>query len=54
MLLTILGVLVILVIAALAVAASRPDSFRVERSIVVNAPPDRLFPLVDDFRAWGS
>ena len=36
-------------IAALALSASRPDSFRDERSLVVNASPDRLFSFVDDF-----
>ena len=54
MLLTILGVVVALVLIVLAVAATRPDSFRIERSIIVNAPAEKLFPLIDDFRAWGS
>ena len=54
MLLTILGALALLVVLALALAASRPDSFRIERSIVVKAPPHKLFPLVDDFHSWGS
>ena len=50
----ILGVLAFLVAAVLVVAALQPDSFRIERSTVVNAPPEKLFSLIDDFRAWGS
>lgn len=54
MLLTILGVLAFLVVAVLGVAAFQPDTFRIERSTVVNAPPEKVFSLVDDFRAWAS
>lgn len=50
----ILGVLALLVVAVLLAAAIRPDSFRIERSTVVNAPPGRIFSLIDDFHAWGS
>lgn len=54
MLLTVLIVLAFIVLAALVVAASRPDSFRVQRSVVVNAPASALFSLVDDFHAWAG
>ncbi len=40
---------------ALLYAATRPDTFRVERSIVVAAPAERIFPLIDtpqNWRAW--
>lgn len=50
----ILGVLAFLVVAVLVAAALQPASFRIERSLVVNAPPDKAFALVDDFHAWGS
>lgn len=53
MLFMILGSIVLLVIVVLAFAASRPDSFRVERQIVVNAPAERLFALIEDFHQWG-
>jgi uncharacterized protein YndB with AHSA1/START domain len=43
------GVLVVIV-AFLGFVATRPDSFRVERSIVVQAPPEVLFSIVNDFR----
>ncbi len=44
--------IVIVVGALLAYAATRPDSFRVERSITVAAPADKIYPLVADFRQW--
>jgi uncharacterized protein YndB with AHSA1/START domain len=48
---------VLLVAAGLLVAyaATKPDSFRVARSLVIAAPPDRLFPLINDlhgFNRW--
>jgi uncharacterized protein YndB with AHSA1/START domain len=33
-------------------AATRPDTFRVQRSVTVNAAPEKIFPLVDDFHNW--
>jgi len=54
LLLTILGAFVLLFVVLLVVVATRPDSFRVERSAVMNAPPDRIFPLLDDFRRWAD
>lgn len=47
--------LVIAVGTLVAYAASKPDSFRVARSLVIAAPPDRLFPLINDlhgFNRW--
>lgn len=44
--------IVIVVIAVLAFAATRPDSFRVERSVLVQAPPQRIFEQIDDFHRW--
>jgi uncharacterized protein YndB with AHSA1/START domain len=35
-------------------AATRPDSFRVERTVAINAPPERIYPLINDFRRWGA
>lgn len=34
--------------------AKTPDMFRIERSATINAPPERIFPLIEDFRHWGS
>ncbi len=53
---TILTVIFFVFIIALAVmmirAMSRPDEFRIERAIDIAAPPERIFPLLNDFRAW--
>jgi hypothetical protein len=43
---------VVLVAGVLAYAATRPDSFRISRSIRIAAPPERILPLIVDFREW--
>lgn len=47
-----------LVLAALAllliVAATRPDHFRVERSLHVQATPERLFGLINDLKQFNT
>ena len=45
-------VFALLIIGVLVFAATRPDTFRVERSIVINASPEKIFPLVNDFHGW--
>ena len=37
-----------------ALAAMQPSAFRVERSTVVKAPPEKVFPLINDLRAFNS
>lgn len=47
------AVVIILVVAALFIyAATRPDTFRIERSAVIHAPPDRIFSFIADFHRW--
>lgn len=50
----ILGLVVLVIVAVLAYAATRPDTFHVERSIVIDAPAGRIYPLIADFRQWGQ
>jgi hypothetical protein len=38
--------------AVLIAAATRPDTFVVKRAIVINAPPDWVFPLINNFMRW--
>lgn len=52
MLKTILIVLVALIALVLIFAATRPDHFRVERSVVVAAPAEKIFPLIDTLQNW--
>src|SRR5215831_4286740 len=48
-------VLIAAVIAAILIfAATRPDTFHVQRSIVINAPAEKIFPFIDDLHAWDS
>ncbi len=35
-------------------AATRPDSFRLERSISIKAPAEKVHALIDDFHNWPS
>lgn len=51
---TLLIVAAVLIFGALIFAATKPDTFRVVRSTTIKAPPDKLFPLINDFRAWGT
>ncbi|HRC88316.1 MAG TPA: SRPBCC family protein [Thermoanaerobaculia bacterium] len=46
--------LVVVIAAILAYAATRPDTFRVERSTTIPATPERVFGLVSDFHNWPS
>jgi len=48
----VVAVLVVAVAGLLIYAATRPDDFRVERSIAVEAPPDKVMALVGDLRGW--
>lgn len=47
-------VAVVLLIAILGFAATRPDTFRIERTTSIQAPPEKIFPLVNDFHQWTS
>ena len=47
-------VIVIAIAAVLALAATRPDTFHVERTTSINAAPDKIFPLVSDFSNWSA
>ena|SRR5688572_18595791 len=43
-----------LIVGLLAYAATRPDAMRVERTATIKAPPDRIFPLINDFHRWSE
>jgi uncharacterized protein YndB with AHSA1/START domain len=48
-----IAVLVALAIAVVLIFASRkPGTFRVERSAVIRAPPEKIFALISDFHQW--
>ncbi len=43
-----------LILVFLAFAATRPNTFRVERKASIHAPAEKIFPLVADFHAWSA
>ncbi len=50
--LAIIGVVIVVAIAGILLyAVTKPDSFRVQRVVLVNAPPDKIFPLINDLKA---
>ncbi|MNK04332.1 Polyketide cyclase / dehydrase and lipid transport [compost metagenome] len=48
-----IAVLVVLV-AILIFATTKPDNFRVERSTTIKAAPEKVFALINDFQRWTS
>jgi uncharacterized protein YndB with AHSA1/START domain len=51
----IIVVVIVLGAGVVAYAATRPDTFRVERSAAINAPAEKIFALINDHRnfpAW--
>ncbi len=54
MLKTIAFILVALIGAVLLYAATKPDTFHVERRIVIHAPSEKIFLLIEDFHHWND
>jgi uncharacterized protein YndB with AHSA1/START domain len=48
----VVGILVVAVAALFAYAATTPDTFRIERSVTVKAPPEKIFALIADLHGW--
>jgi uncharacterized protein YndB with AHSA1/START domain len=47
-------VLALAIAVVLILAATKPDKFSVQRATTVKAPAEKIFPLINDFRQWGS
>lgn len=54
MLMNIVVLLVFALVALALYANSRPDTFRVQRATTVQASPEKIFGLVNDFHRWPS
>lgn len=54
MLITIAILAILAVGSVLGVAATKPGTFRVERAQKIQAPPEKIFPLIDDFHNWAA
>jgi hypothetical protein len=45
---------VVLLAIILGLAMSKPDTYTVERKVVIKAPPEKIIPLISDFHNWAS
>ena len=52
MLITIAIVVGILLAGILVIAATKPATFRVQRAQSIQAPPEKIFELINDFHRW--
>jgi uncharacterized protein YndB with AHSA1/START domain len=46
--------IVLLIAGVLILAAMKPDTFRVQRSTSIKAPPEKIFPLINDLKQWSA
>ncbi|HTJ96567.1 MAG TPA: SRPBCC family protein [Rhodocyclaceae bacterium] len=50
-----ISLVALLIIAVILIfAATKPDEFRVERSITIKAPAEKIFPLMNDLHSFGQ
>jgi hypothetical protein len=54
MILRIAIIVVLLIAAVLAFAATKPKTFHLERSMVIQAKPEKIFPLINDLHEWDA
>lgn len=52
MLSKILIAVAVVVVVFVAIVATRPDEFRVQRTVTISAPAEAVFAQVNDFRNW--
>ena len=45
-------VFAIAIVITLILAVTKPDSFSIARSATINAPPEKVFSLINDFHQW--
>ena len=48
------AVIVVAVAGILIYAATKPDTFRVQRSVAIKAPPERIVALIQDLHGWAA
>ena len=46
------AVILVLIAGVLIFAATKPDTFQVQRSASIKAPLERIFPFINDFHRW--
>jgi len=47
-------ILAIAIAVVLIFAATKPNTFSVQRATAIKAPPQKIFPLINDFHQWRS
>jgi uncharacterized protein YndB with AHSA1/START domain len=52
MILRIAIIVAVLIAGALVFAATKPNTFRAQRSVTIKAPPEKIFALINDFHSW--
>jgi len=52
--LAVVAVIVVALVIVLIMAASKPDTFRVERTATVKADPGKVFSFINDFHNWAA
>lgn len=48
----IVGSIVVLIGGILVYAATKPNTFRLQRSAIINAPSEKIFPFITDLHQW--
>jgi uncharacterized protein YndB with AHSA1/START domain len=48
----ILGIFLVVTVILLVLAATRPNTIRVQRSTLIGAPAEKVFALINDFHEW--
>lgn len=54
MLKTVLIVITLVIVGILALALTKPDTFRIERKATIKAPPEKVFRYLNDFKQWAE
>jgi uncharacterized protein YndB with AHSA1/START domain len=49
-----IAIIIILIGVVLGIAASKPNEFTVLRTARIKAPPERIFPQINDFHNWAA
>lgn len=48
----VVSLLITFIVVVLILASLKPDTFEVQRSAVIKAAPEKIFPMLNDFRNW--
>lgn len=53
-LLAVVTIVVVAAVAVLILASRQPNEFRVERTVSINAPAEKIVAHIEDFHQWGA